>query len=180
MKTGKMHLRKDLLFRLTGALAALLAAAALTGCAGGNTDAGANPPAPTVTPRASAVAEGEDLVIAAGDITEKASFYPVEIDGIWLEVLAVRAPDGTVRTAFNTCEVCYDSGRGYYRQEGDVLVCQNCGNRFATSQIEVESSGCNPWPIFPENKTVEGGTITISYGFLQKSSSIFRNWKGNS
>lgn len=36
----------------------------------------------------------------------------------------------TIRTAFNTCQVCYSSGRGYYVQEGNVLVCQNCGNRF--------------------------------------------------
>jgi len=35
-----------------------------------------------------------------------------------MEVLAVKAPDGTIRTAMNTCKICYDSGAGYYVQEG--------------------------------------------------------------
>lgn len=29
-----------------------------------------------------------------------------------------------IRTAFNTCQVCYSSGKGYYVQSGNVLVCQ--------------------------------------------------------
>ena len=45
-----------------------------------------------------------------------------------MEIVAVKALDGSIRTAFNTCQVCYNSGRGYYQQEGNELVCQNCGN----------------------------------------------------
>jgi uncharacterized membrane protein len=123
------------------------------------------------------IKSGENLVIPVGDITETATFYPIKVDGTAMEVLAVKAPDGTVRTAFNTCEVCYDSGRGYYKQEGNVLVCQNCGNRFKTSQVEVQSRGCNPWPIFQENKTVTDESITISYDFLSASTKVFENWK---
>ena len=41
---------------------------------------------------------------------------PPLLTSTWLEVLAVKAPDGTIRTAFNTCQVCYGSGRGLYRQ----------------------------------------------------------------
>ncbi|GHU74255.1 hypothetical protein AGMMS49992_15170 [Clostridia bacterium] len=117
------------------------------------------------------------LVIPINEITTTATFYPVEVGGTKLEVIAVRAPDGSVRTAFNTCQVCYDSGRGYYKQVGNVLVCQNCGNRFNMSQVEVVSGGCNPVPIFPENKIVTDETITISNEFLTKSAVIFANWK---
>lgn len=119
----------------------------------------------------------DDLAIPTADITEKASFYPVEIDGTQMEVLAVKAPDGTIRTAFNTCQVCYSSGRGYYKQFGDKLICQNCGNQFDMSQVEVESGGCNPWPIFADNKTVTDTSIKISYDFLKESKDIFSNWK---
>ncbi|MBE5987389.1 MAG: DUF2318 domain-containing protein [Paenibacillaceae bacterium] len=118
-----------------------------------------------------------DLVIPVSDITEKVSFYPVEADGTKMEVLAVKAPDGTIRTAFNTCQVCYDSGRGYYKQDGSELVCQNCGNRFPMSRVEVEAGGCNPWPIFDQNKTVTDESITISSDFLKESKQIFANWK---
>lgn len=124
-----------------------------------------------------APAANGDLVIAISDITSTAKFYPVEIDGTKLEVIAVKAPDGTIRTAFNTCQVCYSSGRGYYKQEGNVLVCQNCGNRFGMDQVEVLSGGCNPVPIFPENKTVDATNITISKDFLTEAKVIFANWK---
>jgi uncharacterized membrane protein len=120
---------------------------------------------------------GEDLVIPVSDITEEASFYPVTVDGIDMEVIAVKASDGSIRTAFNTCQVCYDSGRGYYKQDGDKLVCQNCGNQFPMDRVEVEAGGCNPWPIFDESKTVTDDAITIPYSFLQESEQIFSNWK---
>jgi len=118
-----------------------------------------------------------DLVIPVSSISEKASFYPMTVDGTKLEVIAVKAPDGTIRTAFNTCQVCYSSGRGYYKQDGDVLVCQNCGNRFAMSDVEISKGGCNPVPIFDESKTVDDSNITISGDYLKQATQIFQNWK---
>ena len=118
-----------------------------------------------------------DVVIQIDEITPAAKFYPVDVEGTRMEVIAVKASDGSVRTAFNTCQVCYDSGRGYYVQEGSALVYQNCGNRFRMDQVEVASGGCNPVPIFPDYKTVTGGTITIPYAFLKEAKIIFSNWK---
>jgi uncharacterized membrane protein len=118
-----------------------------------------------------------DLVILVAEVTGNAVFYPVDIEGTRLEVLAVRAPDGTIRTAFNTCQVCYGSGRGFYKQQGTVLVCQNCGNRFRMSQVEVRSGGCNPVPIFKDYKTVTDTTITISRDFLREAKSMFARWR---
>ena len=119
----------------------------------------------------------QNLVIRIADLTENALFYPVDIDGMRMEVLAVRAPDGTIRTAFNTCQVCYASGRGYFVQTGTVLVCQNCGNRYRMNQVERQAGGCNPVPIFPANKTVTDSTITISTEFLKQARVIFSAWK---
>lgn len=121
----------------------------------------------------------QDLVIPVSEISSTAKFYPVTVDGTKMEILAVKAPDGTIRTAFNTCEVCYTSGRGYYKQEGDTLVCQNCGNRFTMDRVEVESGSCNPWPIFDKDKTVTDESITISKDFLEKSKEIFKDWKAS-
>ena len=124
------------------------------------------------------ISSGESLVIHTADITTDASFFPVEVNGTRMEVIAVKDSEGNIRTAFNTCQVCYDSGRGYYVQSGDYLVCQNCGNRFSMDQVEIESGGCNPWPIFAENKTVTADEISISYDFLAEAQDIFANWKG--
>jgi uncharacterized membrane protein len=118
-----------------------------------------------------------DLVIPVADVTANAVFYPVDIEGTRLEILAVKAPDGTIRTAFNTCQVCYGSGRGFYKQQGTVLVCQNCGNRFRMSQVEVRSGGCNPVPIFAANKTVTDTDITISKAYLKEAKQIFARWR---
>jgi uncharacterized membrane protein len=119
----------------------------------------------------------QDLVIQIAEITENAVFYPVDIEGTRIEILAVKAPDGTIRTAFNTCQVCYASGRGFYKQQGTVLVCQNCGNRFRMSQVEVRSGGCNPVPIFKSNKTETDTTITISKDLLIEARAIFARWR---
>ncbi len=124
-----------------------------------------------------AAAPGGDLLIRKSDITETVRFYPYKADGTKMEVLAVKASDGTIRTAFNTCQVCYDSGRGYYKQEGDTLVCQNCGNVFAMDQVEKIKGGCNPVPILDENKTEDGTNITISKDFLVQYKELFNNWK---
>ncbi|MDF2566973.1 MAG: hypothetical protein K0R90_429 [Oscillospiraceae bacterium] len=123
------------------------------------------------------VTQDSDLVINVNEISDKAKFYPVKMDGTNLEVIAVKAPDGSIRTAFNTCQVCYDSGKGYYVQEGDVLVCQNCGNRFKMSEVEITKGGCNPVPISSEDKIESTGTITISKDYLQQSKEIFAKWK---
>lgn len=118
-----------------------------------------------------------DIVIPVDSVTEKAAFYPAEMNGIKLEVIAVKAPDETIRTAFNTCQVCYSSGRGYYEQEGDVLICQNCGNRFGMEDVAVSRGGCNPVPITEEYKTVDEENITISKDYLTQATVIFQNWK---
>ncbi|GHV15825.1 membrane protein [Spirochaetia bacterium] len=126
-----------------------------------------------------AVVVDRDLVIPISEVSPTAQFYPVEIEGVRMEVIAVQAADGTIRTAFNTCQVCYSSGRGYYKQEGNALVCQNCGNRFRMNRVEVASGGCNPVPIFAENKTVTRTTITISRAFLREAKTIFARWKSS-
>jgi uncharacterized membrane protein len=118
-----------------------------------------------------------DLVIPISEVSETAKFYPYSVDGTKLEVVALKASDGTIRTALNTCQVCYDSGRGYYVQEGDVLVCQNCKNRFQADQVEKIKGGCNPVPIMKENKTDDGTNITISKDFLAQNKELFSNWK---
>ena len=126
---------------------------------------------------AQTIAAGEYLVIPTSEISSTAVFYPIVVDGIQMEVFAIKAPDGTIRTAFNTCQMCYSSGAGYYIQEGKYLICQNCGSHFTASQVEILTGGCNPWPISTDNKTVTEDSIQIAYSFLKESSTIFTNWK---
>lgn len=118
-----------------------------------------------------------DVIIEKSGITETAQFIPVTMDGVSMEIIAVKAPDGTLRTAFNTCQVCYDSGRGYYEQDGDVLVCQNCGNRFQMNQVSIAKGGCNPVGIHEELRTETDTVIIIGQTVLKQAIPLFGNWK---
>lgn len=138
---------------------------------------GEDPVEPNQASAASVINENGDLVIPIADITETATYYAYEELDSEMEVLAVKASDGTIRTAFNTCQVCYSSGRGYYVQEGDVLVCQNCGNRFSMDEVEITRGGCNPVPIFEDQKQVTDDSIIIPKTFLEEAEVIFQNWK---
>ncbi|HKL79392.1 MAG TPA: DUF2318 domain-containing protein [Mobilitalea sp.] len=168
MKNNSVN--KKIVIAAIAALVVVAAAFMLKGKGSENENANAN--AGSVQ-----VAKDSDIIIPISTITDTVSFYPAEMNGTKLEVLAVKASDGTIRTAFNTCQVCYSSGRGYYVQEGDVLVCQNCGNHFAMDEVEITKGGCNPWPIFEAYKTVDTENITISKAYLTEATVIFQNWK---
>lgn len=127
--------------------------------------------------KASAAGNDSGLKIKKSEVTSTAKFYPYKVGNTQMEVIAVRASDGTVRTAFNTCQVCFDSGRGYYTQQGDQLVCNNCGNRFQIDQIEKVKLGCNPVPIMKGNKKDDGKYITISKQTFEQNKSLFARWK---
>jgi len=118
-----------------------------------------------------------DLRIPKVEVTGTAVFYPFKAGKVYLEVLAVRAPDGTIRIALNTCQVCYSSGRGYYTQKGDVLVCNNCGNRFPLARVGLVKGGCNPVPVAAEARTEDAQFIVISKAFLTEAAPLFANWK---
>lgn len=123
------------------------------------------------------VLDGIDLKITKADITEKATFYSYKEAGTYMEVIALKASDGSIRTALNTCQVCFDSGKGYYKQVGNTLVCQNCGNVFGVDDVEIVKGGCNPVPIFKENKAEDGEYVTISGEYLADNQDYFKRWK---
>jgi len=139
-----------------------------------------NTPTPPAEPiHVGTLEKGKSLIIPTAEISNDASFYSVEVEGVVMEVIAVKDSKGEIRTAFNTCQVCYDSGRGYYVQDGEQLVCQNCGNRFTMDQVEIETGGCNPWPISDKNKLIKDNNIEITYDFLVHSQDIFSHWRNN-
>jgi hypothetical protein len=74
-----------------------------------------------------------------------------------IEFLVLKSRDGVVRAAFNACDVCFQSKKGY-TQDGEYMVCKNCGQRFPADQINVVHGGCNPSPL---QRAVEGDTLLI-------------------
>ena len=124
-----------------------------------------------------ALSVGSDLVIRTEEIGTEASYFDYDADGTIVQVFAVRATDGTVRLALNTCQVCNGSPYAYFVQEGDDFVCQNCGNHFTSSSVGRMSGGCNPVPITAENRIEKDGTIIVPSSFLEDNAARFTNWK---
>ena len=120
-----------------------------------------------------------DLVIPVSELSGTIRIYPVTVDGLQMEVLAAKDSDGTVRTAFNTCQVCNGSRKAYFAEEGDHVVCQNCGNSFGREDVGVLSGGCNPYPIFAEDRQDSEDSVRISYDYLSSASGLFESWKEN-
>ncbi len=87
-----------------------------------------------------------------------AHFYTYSVQGTQVRFFVIRTSDGVVRAALDACDVCYPAGKGY-RQEGDEMVCNNCGRRFPTRLIGEVYGGCNPVPL---RAIVETNTVGIS------------------
>lgn len=113
----------------------------------------------------SAVKAGGTFEIPLSDITENAKFY--EYGSI--RFFAVKASDGTIKTGFDACDVCYSSGKGY-RQEGDDMVCNNCGNRYPITGLGTANKnpgGC--WPGYLPSKIV-GDNLVIEKSDIKDGS----------
>lgn len=121
--------------------------------------------------------EAGDLVINTGDIGDEATFFQVNVKGVDMAVLAVKAEDGTVRTAFDTCQICNGSPYAYFEQKGDKFQCQNCGNVYSRDMIEKERGGCNPVPIMADEKSETENEIIIPAKVLEDNAGRFKNWK---
>jgi uncharacterized membrane protein len=87
----------------------------------------------------------------------KAKYYTYKAADKDVDFFVVKSSDGVVRAAIDSCDVCYQARRGY-RQEGDEMVCNNCGQRFASIKINEVKGGCNPVPL---TRTVEGEQLKI-------------------
>lgn len=120
---------------------------------------------------------GSDLTVRTEEIRTEASFFDYDADGITVQVLAVRASDDTVRLALNTCQVCNGSPYAYFVQDGNDFVCQNCHNRFSSTDVGKVSGGCNPVPIMAEVYKEENGALVIPVSFLEQNADRFENWK---
>ena len=94
--------------------------------------------------------------------------YPVG-NGITVRFFVLRSSDGVIRAAYDACDVCWREGKGYY-QEGDFMVCRNCGQKFASIKVNEIKGGCNPAPL---NRTVVGDKLVIKVADIVQGSQYF-------
>lgn len=83
---------------------------------------------------------------------------------------AVKGADGKYRAAMDACDTCFHAKKGY-RQEGDFMVCNNCGMKFHSNLINQVSGGCNPVGVAC---AVEDGQLVIKTSELESRGNYFQ------
>ncbi len=106
------------------------------------------------------IATDETISIPLNELSMSAQFFEEEIDGVPVKFFAMMDDEGDVKTAFDACDVCYRSKKGY-RQEGEYMVCNNCGNKYHMSGIGTENkAGGGCWPSYLPSK-IEGDELIL-------------------
>ena len=113
---------------------------------------------------------GKVLLAAADYADGKARFYRFDARSGPIDFFVVRSADGVIRTAFDTCDVCYRERKGY-RQEGNDMVCNNCDQHFRTDLVNVVKGGCNPTPL---RRQQQGETVAIAVKDIEQGAGYFK------
>ena len=103
----------------------------------------------------------------------KAIFLEADLEGRRIHYFAVKSSDGVHRAAFDACDVCFRSNKGY-RQEGDLMVCNNCGQTFPSVKVNELKGGCNPAPLV---RAVDGDHLLIQKKDIAAGSGYFPGQK---
>jgi uncharacterized membrane protein len=122
--------------------------------------------------RPKAVAYGKEIVQPVSLFEDgKARHFQLDTkDGLTIKYFVIKSSDGVIRAAFDACDVCWPSGKGYV-QKGDYMVCRNCGKRFASIKVNVLRGGCNPAPL---TRKVVGDNLVIQVkDILEEGSKYF-------
>jgi len=113
---------------------------------------------------------GTIMLPAAKLADGKARFYKFEAGGKDITFFAVKAADGSIKTAFDACDACYRDKKGY-EQQGDKMNCKNCNQKFAITRLGPNASGgCNPGYL-PHKQN--GKTISVSVTDLKGGARYF-------
>lgn len=102
-----------------------------------------------------------------------AHYFSVKEHGTDINFFVVKSVDGVMRAAFDACDVCYKEKMGY-SQDGNVMVCNNCGMRFRTDLVNEVKGGCNPAPL---NRKIENGNLIIDVNDIVDGKQYF-NFSG--
>ena len=115
------------------------------------------------------------LAIPLADLSTQPLFIDWNQDGTAMQLIALIDDAGAPQLAYNTCQVCAGSPYAYFEYQNGVLVCQNCGNRFALSAVGKVSGGCNPMPV--TNYENDGAQLVVPEDVLAQAAPSFKNWK---
>src|ERR1700685_4078935 len=112
------------------------------------------------SPAQTLVAQDGQVRIPLSELTNSSlHFYTADVNGNVIRFMVIHKQNGDYATALDACQIC---GRAGYRQEGQNVICRNCGAAIYIPSIG-ESGGCNPIAV---KSRVEGGQVIVDVSAL--------------
>jgi len=99
----------------------------------------------------------------------QARHYEHRSGDLTVRYFVLKSADGVVRAAFDACDVCWPAGKGYV-QEGNEMICRNCGRRLASVRINEVKGGCNPAPL---RRAIDGDQLVIQVADIEAGRNYF-------
>ncbi|MBN1409199.1 MAG: DUF2318 domain-containing protein [Spirochaetales bacterium] len=110
--------------------------------------------------KAAPAESSKTIEIPISRLSREAQYFSFKTpDNIEVKYFALLDADNKPHIAFDACDVCYRSKRGY-AQSGDMTVCRNCGNQYPIQAIGTENQRGGCWPSYLP-MTEKDGKIAI-------------------
>jgi high-affinity iron transporter len=114
-------------------------------------------------------AQNNQVRIPLSDLADQSlHFYTADVNGTVVRFLVIHKTNGDYTAALDACQIC---GRAGYRQEGQNVICRNCGASIYVPSIG-DHGGCNPIPV---KSSVVGGEVIVDLSALADAASTIRS-----
>lgn len=111
------------------------------------------------------------FVIPISELTKEVKFFSLKNNGINIEILTAIDKNDNPKATLNTCQNCMGSPKAYFIQDGDSVVCQNCGIGHKIETLGIAKRGCNPIPI--DSLVIDDKNISFDKAELLDNTELF-------
>ncbi len=117
------------------------------------------------SPAKTLVAQDNEVRIPLSELTDASlHFYKADVNNTVIRFLVIHKQNGDYAVALDACQICGTAG---YRQEGQTVICRNCGAAIYIPSIG-QSGGCNPISV---KSRVAGGEVIVDLSALGDAAS---------
>ncbi|HEX4074428.1 MAG TPA: Fe-S-containing protein [Candidatus Acidoferrales bacterium] len=122
------------------------------------------------SPAKELTSENGEVRISLSDLTDQSvHFYNADVNNTEIRFMVIHQTNGNYAVALDACQICGWAG---YKQEGQNVICRNCGATIYIPSIG-DKGGCNPIPVKSEvangEVIVELASLTFSATQVHKS-----------
>ena len=128
-------------------------------------------PSSFIQPQRNQTGIADFLSIPVGDINSKANFFSYNSSGVTIRFFLVSGAGRNIHLAADACDSCFENKEGF-RQTGDQMKCNNCGQSFEIDRINATNPTGKCWPSnIPF--AIDGGNVIISIDDINEKRFMF-------